>query len=237
MQINILHLIEGAKQAKGLTVIIDVFRAFSLACYVMANGADRILPVGTIETAQALQKAYPTFLSIGERKGKQLAGFDYGNSPTQIEHIDFSEKTVIHTTSAGTQGIVNAQQATEILTGSFVNAQAIVNYIKTTQPALVSLVAMGKAGIERTAEDDLCAIYLKNALQGVDNDFDQIVQQLKIGSGQRFFVSESQSWAPSRDFDLCLTENKFDFILKVFPYQKEKEVLCLKKIMVPTPSI
>lgn len=28
MQIKILHLIEGAKQAEGLTVIIDVFRAF-----------------------------------------------------------------------------------------------------------------------------------------------------------------------------------------------------------------
>ncbi len=32
--INILHLIEGAKQAKGLMVIIDVFRAFSLECYL-----------------------------------------------------------------------------------------------------------------------------------------------------------------------------------------------------------
>ena len=30
MEINILQLLEGAKQAKGLTVIIDVFRAFSV---------------------------------------------------------------------------------------------------------------------------------------------------------------------------------------------------------------
>ena len=34
MKINILHLIEGAKKAEGLTVIIDVFRAFSLECYL-----------------------------------------------------------------------------------------------------------------------------------------------------------------------------------------------------------
>lgn len=27
-------LIDGAKQAEGLTVIIDVFRAFSLECYL-----------------------------------------------------------------------------------------------------------------------------------------------------------------------------------------------------------
>ena len=32
MKISICHLIEGAKKADGLTVIIDVFRAFSLEC-------------------------------------------------------------------------------------------------------------------------------------------------------------------------------------------------------------
>ncbi|HCA54695.1 MAG TPA: 2-phosphosulfolactate phosphatase, partial [Ruminococcaceae bacterium] len=30
MDIKILHLLEGADQAKGLAVVIDVFRAFSL---------------------------------------------------------------------------------------------------------------------------------------------------------------------------------------------------------------
>ena len=34
MEIRILELIEGAKKAEGLTVIIDVFRAFSLECYL-----------------------------------------------------------------------------------------------------------------------------------------------------------------------------------------------------------
>ena len=40
MEIRILELIEGAKKAEGLTVIIDVFRAFSLECYLYARGAD-----------------------------------------------------------------------------------------------------------------------------------------------------------------------------------------------------
>jgi 2-phosphosulfolactate phosphatase len=44
MHIDILDLIEGAKQAQGLTVIIDVFRAFSTACYVVRNGARQIIP-------------------------------------------------------------------------------------------------------------------------------------------------------------------------------------------------
>ena len=47
MDVQILHMIEGAKKAEGLTVVIDVFRAFSLECYLMARGAGRILPVGS----------------------------------------------------------------------------------------------------------------------------------------------------------------------------------------------
>ncbi len=57
MEIKILHLINGAKQAKGLAVIIDVFRAFSTACYVFGNGAKKIIPIGDIETEGVLNWA------------------------------------------------------------------------------------------------------------------------------------------------------------------------------------
>ena len=119
MDIRILQLIKGAREAKGLTVIIDVFRAFSTACYVFGNGARRIIPVGDFDTARELKKQNPTFFLIGERGGERPPDFDYGNSPTEIKHVDFTGRTVIQTTSAGTQGIANAWQAKEIITGSF----------------------------------------------------------------------------------------------------------------------
>ena len=49
MKISIRHLLEGAKQADGLAVVIDVFRAFSLECRLFAMGAGEIRPVGAIE--------------------------------------------------------------------------------------------------------------------------------------------------------------------------------------------
>jgi hypothetical protein len=61
LDIDVLHLIEGAKQARGLTVIIDVFRAFSTACYAVRNGAVGILPVGDIDVAYRLKKENPDF--------------------------------------------------------------------------------------------------------------------------------------------------------------------------------
>ena len=57
MNIRILELIEGAKKAQGLTVIIDVFRAFSLECYLFEKGARKIYPIGKIEDAFAMKAA------------------------------------------------------------------------------------------------------------------------------------------------------------------------------------
>ena len=74
MTIQILHLIEGAKQAEGLAVIIDVFRAFSLEPYLFAAGAERIRPVGSIEETFAWRKRDPGCFLIGERHGRMIEG-------------------------------------------------------------------------------------------------------------------------------------------------------------------
>jgi 2-phosphosulfolactate phosphatase len=55
MEIKILQLEEGARKASGLVVVIDVFRAFSTACYIMNNRADRIIPVASVEEALSLE--------------------------------------------------------------------------------------------------------------------------------------------------------------------------------------
>ncbi|MFP4661579.1 MAG: 2-phosphosulfolactate phosphatase [Halanaerobiales bacterium] len=164
MEIKYFQLIEGARKAEGLTVIIDVFRAFSTACYVFNNNARKIIPVGKLDRAYRLKKENEDLVLMGEREGKTLPGFDYGNSPTLIRDVNFKNKTVVHTTSAGTQGIINASSAEEIITGSFVNAEAIVRYIYARNPKKVSLVAMGDAGLESAAEDILCAEYIRYLL-------------------------------------------------------------------------
>ena len=152
-----LHLVDGARQATGLTVIIDVFRAFSTACYTVFQGASRIIPVGDLDLAYELKKKNPEFLLVGEREGQRPPGFDYGSSPTEIEAVDFRNRTIVQTTSAGTQGIASADEADEIITGSFVNAWAIVSYIRLKAPEKVSLVCMGQEAIEPSDEDSLCA--------------------------------------------------------------------------------
>ena len=214
MHIDILDLIEGAKQARGLTVIIDVFRAFSTACYVVRNGAEEIIPVGDVELAYNLKEKNPDYVLMGERQGKMLPGFDFGNSPTDIQAVDFSGKTVIQTTSAGTQGFANAKDADELITGSFVNAEAVAAYIKKKSPGKVSLVCMGTWAVKPNDEDTLCAEYIAGRLNNRKLDKKEIYRRLKESKTARIFFDPAVTWAPETDFDLCLDIGLCDFVLK-----------------------
>ncbi len=215
MNIKILQLIEGARQATGLAVIIDVFRAFTVEAYLVNNGVQKLIAVGDKQIAYDYKEKNKDCILIGERRGIMLDGFDYGNSPSQIEKINFTGKTVVHTTSSGTQGIANAQNANEILTGSLVNAKAIAEYIKMQNPEDVSLVCMGNGGESEAREDTLCAEYIKSLLEGKNPNLDKEIEDLKNIAGKRFFDSNLQEIFPKRDFYLSTELNKFNFVLKV----------------------
>lgn len=215
MNIKILHMVEGAKEATGIAVIIDVFRAFTVEAYLMNNGAKKLIPVGDMQIAYDYKAKDDNCILIGERHGKILPGFDYGNSPAQIKDIDFNGKTVIHTTSAGTQGIANAQNADEVLTGSLVNARAIANYIKSKNPKEVSLVCMGLEATSQTEEDNLCAYYIKSILEENPIELDEEIEKLKITSGAKFFDKKQKDVFPEEDFYLSTEVDKFNFVLKV----------------------
>ena len=106
-----VKIVNNAEEATGLAIIIDVFRAFTVEPYLINNGVERIIPVGDKEIAYKYKEENPETILIGERQGKILPGFNYGNSPSQLENIKFDSKVIVHTTSAGTQGIANAKKA------------------------------------------------------------------------------------------------------------------------------
>ncbi len=216
MDIQIYRLIEGAKQAEGLTVIIDVFRAFSMECWLYALGAKEVRPVGSIGETFAWRERDSGCILVGERHGAKIDGCDLGNSPSSINPEMIRGKRIIHTTSAGTQGIVNAVHAGEILTGSFVNAKAVADYIRKASPAKVSLVCMGKEGLEPAEEDELCAVYLRSLLTGEGMpDIDDRLKALRTGGGSHFFDPARRDIYPEKDFWMCIDRDRFSFVLRI----------------------
>ena len=216
MQINILQLIDGARAARGVTVIIDVFRAFSLEAYMLASGVKCLYPVGDVNKAYAMKEKHPEFILAGERGGAILPGFDTGNAPSELYKLELAGKTVVHTTSAGTQGVANATGASEILGAGLVNARATAKYIKSTGADTVSLVCMGLEAKEPTDEDTLCARYLKALLEGTESkiDLESEIESLKYTSGAKFFDDKQNHIFPREDFFLCVDVDKFNFAIR-----------------------
>lgn len=214
MNVEIFEFVEGAQKAKGVAVIIDVFRAFSVGCYAFDAGAARIIATGSVEAAFLLKEKYKNSVLVGERDEKKIVGFDFGNSPTEIIKSDLNGKTVIHTTTAGTKGLINSSKADLVITGSIVNAAAVVRYIKTLRPKHVSLVAMGYRATISADEDILCADIIKAGLEDKKITFETKISELQNSSGKRFFNIENLDFSPPTDFFLCTMLNKFNFVLK-----------------------
>ncbi len=215
MEIRILEFVRGAEEAEGTAVIIDVFRAFSVACYAFDSGAARVIATGDPAEAFRLKQQYLNSVLAGERNERKIEGFDFGNSPTEIIQAGLGGKTFIHTTTAGTSGLVSASKADEVITGSLVNASAVARYILQQKPERVSLVAMGYRAEIPAEEDLLCAGYIKSVLTGKPSeDIETKIKDLRFTSGQRFFEASNIEFSPPSDFFLCTMRDRFSFVLK-----------------------
>jgi 2-phosphosulfolactate phosphatase len=229
VDIEIFEFEVGAEQARGLTVVIDVLRAFSVACYIYSGGVRSLRVTEHVETALLLREKDPSLLLIGERNERRVPGFDFGNSPSEIIRANIRDRNAVLTTTAGTLGLTHARSSEKLITGSFVNAGAIVRYIQQHEPSHVSLVAMGYRARESADEDILCAEYIKRRLQQRPVDFQKMVYATRNGTGKRFFDPLNIGHSPPEDFDLCMALNRFPFVLRATP---DRDGLQLIKIPV-----
>jgi 2-phosphosulfolactate phosphatase len=215
LQIQRLSLLDGAKRARGLTVVIDVFRAFSTAAYAFHRGAREVVLVAGVDEALALRERWPDALVMGEVHGRRVPGFDFGNSTTAIATADLAGRRLIQRTSAGTQGVVAAAAGADtLLLGSLVCAGAIVRYVEREGPSLVSLVAMGVRAERPAAEDEACAELLAARLEHRSLDERALLDGVVHGGAGVRFEEDSEDF-PRSDLDYCLALDAFGFVMRV----------------------
>jgi 2-phosphosulfolactate phosphatase len=215
MDISIGSLLEGARQASGAVAIIDVFRAFTTAAVVLANGASKIVMVSSVEEAFALRDSGVGQICMGEVGGRPPDGFDFGNSPFEVSHVDFGKKTIIQRTSAGTQGIVAAAGAERLYAASLVTATATARALAAERAGRIALVAMGDSGIERTDEDELCALHLRNLLEGRLGNPAAVRQLILAGGEIARFNDPARPHLRHEDVDIALDIDRYDFAIRV----------------------
>ncbi len=215
MEIRIESLLEGARRAQGTVVIVDVFRAFTTAAVALARGAERIIMVPGIEEALRLRDHGVGEVCVGEVNGIKPEGFDFGNSPHEMMQASFQGKVVIQSTRAGTTGAAAATHAEAVYAGAFVVAEATAKALRRENPPQVTIVAMGWNARVRTDEDELCALYLRNLLQGRRPD-PGAVRKLVLASGEAAkFGDPKQPHFHREDLEIALEIDKYDFAIRV----------------------
>ena len=230
MHIQRQSLLKGCLDARGLTVIIDVFRAFTCEPLFYHLGAVRVILESDIEKCKAMKNSY---ILVGENNEIPIDGFDLTNSPSLILEKGrdyFSEKTVIHRTTSGVTGALLAyENSEEVLLASFVNARATASYIENRNPELVSIVAMGIRSMERAPEDEFCGDYIESLLTGGKYDHIKAVHDILSHETAQKFLRGDKPYLPQSDPTICLQRDIFNFALAARQYE---DVLASMKCIV-----
>lgn len=123
----------------AIVVVIDVFRATSAIVTAFYNGVNKMIPVATVEEAREYQKN--GFMAAAERDGEIIEGFDLGNSPFGYMNNKIKGKIIAISTTNGTQAIEVSRKASKIIIGSFLNLDAVCDYLIAEQKDVILVCA------------------------------------------------------------------------------------------------
>lgn len=222
MKINIYRRDECFK-AEGLCVVIDVLRAFTTAAFAFSAGAQEITLVATTKEAFDMRREDNSLVLMGEENGRPIAGFDYGNSPDEIQRSILTGHRVIQRSSEGTQGVVNCNHAERLMITSFVVAEATLRHILALSPSIVSFIV---TGVENGDEDLALAEYLQCRLLKQDISPSSFLERVRLSPAGRKFADPDKIEFSPNDLELALQIDRFPFAMEV---EKQNGSLVAKK--------
>jgi 2-phosphosulfolactate phosphatase len=215
------HLYPVYKDEESIVVIIDIFRATSAICVAFYHGAEKLIPVASVEEAMAYKKE--GLLAGAERDAIKVEGFDFGNSPYDYMGDHVKGQTIALTTTNGTQAIDAARNAYKVVVGSFLNIDVLCQWLSQQNRNILLLCSGWKNKFN--LEDALYAGAVTDKLVTLSDNF-------KLGDGClalkylyaqaknepiKFLAHASHKERLARlglkkDIRLCLTPNAYPVI-------------------------
>jgi 2-phosphosulfolactate phosphatase len=210
--VEVIHAtgIDGARQARGIAVVIDVIRSFTVSAYALVGGARECRLVRTTDEARALAATIPGALISAEEDTLPIPGIPISNSPTQVSEADLTGRVLVQRSSAGTQVAAAVQPGVDIFAGSLVVAKATVQACLLRRPSHLTLIASADH-----PEDHACARYMDAIIRGENPDAEELMQPY-IRS-ERYERAMSGTWPgfPPTDIALALMPDRFNFAMPV----------------------
>jgi 2-phosphosulfolactate phosphatase len=203
------------QSATDLVVAIDVLRAFTTAAYLFYSGVMEIILVSGVQEAFDLRNQMPECLLAGEVKGIMIPGFDLGNSSANIDIEKVTGRRIIQRTSAGTQGVVLAVNATTILAAALTNVTATLRYIQWANPESITLIQTGLFPEDGWGDEDVaCADSIESLWLGQSVDWQKIDKRVRNSRAGTLFDGSHADF-PVEDLELALRVDQFNFAMVV----------------------
>jgi len=153
----------------SIVVVIDILRATSSMVYGIDNGAQAIIPVAQVE--ECMNYAGKGYLLAAERNGEVVEGYDFGNCPFSYTAEKVAGKTIVLTTTNGTKALHLARKrASQVVIGSFLNLEALCEWLKTQEKDVLLLCAGWKD--QFNLEDTIFAGAVVNQLRSGFTHYD-----------------------------------------------------------------
>ena len=213
------QMIEAYSLPGSVVVVVDIFRATSCITTAIAHEVASIKPVGSLRECSEFQdKGY---IGAAERGGQQVEGFQLGNSPFSYMDPSLQGLNIALTTTNGTQAIVKSQGANQILIGSFLNLNTIINYLSRLSYDVLVFCAGWKG--QMNMEDTVFAGAVVDALKDefeLEGDAPIAARELYLNArgDLKGFLSNSSHYnrliglGREKDIDFCLQANRYKVI-------------------------
>jgi 2-phosphosulfolactate phosphatase len=113
----------------------------------------------------------------GERNGRIVPGFDLGNSPSEYAASRVQGKSIIFSSTNGSQAMVKARYAAELVIGGFLNMGEVASFVRERARDFVILCSGRNGGF--SLEDTVCAGML---IARVAEDQDVVLSDSAVAS-------------------------------------------------------
>ncbi len=201
----------------GPVVVVDVIRAFTTAAYAFSAGAAEIYLVATVDDALAFKAAHAGALAMGEERGQRPRGFDFPNSPTMVRDADLDGRTLVQRTSAGTQGVVRAVDASRLWAASLVVATATARAVDAAGLGEPTYVITGRFEdrLDLGADDMIAADLIERARTCQPIEAQATAAALRATEESMRTLALGAEHCDPYDIELAAAVDAFDFAMEV----------------------
>ncbi|MCX5000246.1 2-phosphosulfolactate phosphatase [Streptomyces longwoodensis] len=214
-------------EAPSVAVVVDVMRAFTVAAWAFAQGAEKIFLAKSLDEALALKASHPG--SVALKDGPPAPGFDLVNSPGLLRSVDLGGRTVVQKTTAGTVGALAVKEASLVLCASFVVAEATARLLRTRDCDSATFVVTGEDG--HADEDLACAQYIARRATGAGTDATEFLRRAGESRAAAELAEGVRQGVHPDDVALCLELDRFPFAMVA---ALEDSLMVLRPCTVPS---